>query len=619
MRSLPELLRVLFLIVCGYHLLVIPIAAAQPVLDTRQLAQAPVSLTSYFGVLEDSSLALTLDDVRKPEVASQFNANQPRATALNYGYSHSAYWLRIALRNSGDEPSDSMLEVSQPSLGSIQLYQALADGRYTSTSTGMTGPFSTRPYPNRQFVFPLTLPPHSEQLVFLRIQSTNPTYIPATLWPAAAFHQHEKNDYFAQAWYFGMATAMIVFNLLLFLGLRDVVYLLYVAFATCVALSLASLTGLAKEFLWPDASLWADISMTVGFSLSFAALLVFMRHMLDTRKVIPKFDPVLRIFIVILLLSSIGFVYWYGALIQSAALLYIIASALVMGTSLYCALRRQRSALFFSVAYPMLLLGVVVTALRNSGVLPINPFTMNALQVGSAAEMLLLAFALADRFNVIRRDKAMAQAQALEAHQQLVTHLRSSERLLEARVAERTNALQAMNRKLEALSARDGLTGIANRRRFDEVLAQEWARAARQGQSLAIAMFDVDWFKKYNDHYGHLAGDECLRMVAHTLDASVCRTGDLVARYGGEEFVFIAPATNGDDALTMARNVCKALEALALPHASSQFGCVTISAGVAALIPAAGDASDILVQRADEALYLAKAQGRNRAVLWGQR
>lgn len=615
MRMNPKFPRILLLFFCGCCLPVACALAAGPGLDTSQIAQAPVSLTQYFAVLEDPSLSLTLSDVLTPAVASQFKENKPSAAALNYGYSRSAYWLRLALRNESALPRELMLEVSQPSLGSVQLYQGLADGRYQATSTGMTGPFLTRSYANRQFVFPLTLPAHSSQLVYLRIQSINPTYIPATLWTPLAFHQHERNDYLAHAWYFGMASAMILFNLLLFIGLRDRIYLIYVIFGTCLALSLASLTGLAKEFLWPDAALWADISMTVGFSLSFAALLVFMRHMLDTKKVIPKFDPFLVLFIGVLLLSSVAFVFWYPALIQSAALLYIIASALVLGTSLYCAFRRQRSAIFFVGAYTMLLFGVVVTALRNSGVLPINLVTMNALQVGSAAEMLLLAFALADRFNVIRRDKARAQAQALEAHQQLVAHLRSSECLLEARVAERTDELQIMNRRLEALSARDGLTGIPNRRRFDEVLAQEWGRAVRQSQSLAVAMFDVDWFKKYNDHYGHQAGDECLRRVAATIEASVGRTGDLVARYGGEEFIFIAPATEGQNALSMAWKICKALEALALPHETSIFDYVTISAGVAAMVPGNGDTPDILVRRADEALYLAKEQGRNRAVL----
>jgi len=182
-------------------------------------------------------------------------------------------------------------------------------------------------------------------------------------------------------------------------------------------------------------------------------------------------------------------------------------------------------------------------------------------------------------------------------------------------VAERTLELDILIRKLEALSATDSLTGISNRRRFDEVLDNEWRRAVRVGQPLTVAILDVDWFKKYNDHYGHQAGDECLRSIARFLISVFCRTGDLVARYGGEEFVFIAPATDADIALNMAGRVCEELQKLALPHEMSGFECVTVSIGVAAIVPEEGLTPDILVKAADEALYLAKEQGRNRAVL----
>ncbi|WP_445939439.1 GGDEF domain-containing protein, partial [Pseudomonas sp.] len=117
--------------------------------------------------------------------------------------------------------------------------------------------------------------------------------------------------------------------------------------------------------------------------------------------------------------------------------------------------------------------------------------------------MLLLAFALADRFNVMRREKAKVQTELLQAQQQLVDTLQSSERKLEQRVAQRTDELQLLNSKLEALSLTDSLTGIANRRHFDSILQQEWQRAQRLNHPLALAILDVDWFKPYNDHYGH--------------------------------------------------------------------------------------------------------------------
>lgn len=197
----------------------------------------------------------------------------------------------------------------------------------------------------------------------------------------------------------------------------------------------------------------------------------------------------------------------------------------------------------------------------------------------------------------------------------MAKRVQDSQLQLQSKVQERTAALEEANLKLMALSTTDGLTGIANRRRFDEMLNHEWSRATRSGQPLALAMLDIDWFKKYNDHYGHQAGDECLRRIATTLASSVCRSGDLVARYGGEEFVFLAPATDGENALALAEKVCAALAAQALPHDQSRFGYVTASIGIAVMIPEQDDTPNTLVKAADDALYLAKEQGRNRAVL----
>lgn len=165
----------------------------------------------------------------------------------------------------------------------------------------------------------------------------------------------------------------------------------------------------------------------------------------------------------------------------------------------------------------------------------------------------------------------------------------------------------------------DGLTGIANRRRFDEVIASEWSRASRSQQPVALALIDVDLFKNYNDHYGHQAGDDCLRSVAKVFEAHAHRPGDLVARYGGEEFAFIISASDGTTALRMAENIRMALVSTQLPHALSPFGQVTVSIGVAAFPPGNGETSEALVRKADEALYQAKKQGRNQAVLFTEK
>jgi len=179
-------------------------------------------------------------------------------------------------------------------------------------------------------------------------------------------------------------------------------------------------------------------------------------------------------------------------------------------------------------------------------------------------------------------------------------------------VAERTAELRAANVRLEELSRADPLTGLANRRHFDEVKEAEFRRALRQAQPLAVLMCDVDFFKRYNDLYGHAQGDQCLRMVADTLKSVFARAGEVVARLGGEEFVVLLPGVDTSAARRAAVRLQQRLGERELLHEDSPVSpCVTLSIGLATLEPDSMDQFDQLLRRADEALYRAKTHGRN--------
>jgi diguanylate cyclase (GGDEF)-like protein len=173
--------------------------------------------------------------------------------------------------------------------------------------------------------------------------------------------------------------------------------------------------------------------------------------------------------------------------------------------------------------------------------------------------------------------------------------------------------LEAANRLLEHSSATDGLTGVANRRQFDSVLAAEWARASRDRTWLSLIMVDIDNFKQYNDTYGHQGGDACLKTVADILVSGLHRSADLVARYGGEEFAIILPGTELEGTLTVAERLRARVEQVGIVHATSQVSDhVTLSLGVAAMLPRRDGTQASLVATADKALYQAKQEGRNR-------
>ncbi len=167
---------------------------------------------------------------------------------------------------------------------------------------------------------------------------------------------------------------------------------------------------------------------------------------------------------------------------------------------------------------------------------------------------------------------------------------------------------------LESMAWQDGLTGISNRRSFDEALEKEWKRAQRAGSSISLVLVDIDHFKEYNDNYGHGAGDDCLKEIATTIASFVTRAGDMVARYGGEEFVLLIPETGVDGARQLAEQLCCLIDELRIQHAYSPTAPrVTISAGYASAVPMPDESASILLAETDRMLYLAKNSGRNRA------
>ena len=183
--------------------------------------------------------------------------------------------------------------------------------------------------------------------------------------------------------------------------------------------------------------------------------------------------------------------------------------------------------------------------------------------------------------------------------------------------AELYQQLEAANQKLQQLASIDGLTQIPNRRSFDEVLEREWQRLERERAPLSLILCDIDFFKNYNDTYGHQSGDECLKEVAQILYQVAQRPGDLVARYGGEEFALVLPHTDIAGAICIAEIILSSIRSKGLIHKSSQISSyLTLSLGIATIIPQASGSAKFLIAKADEALYRAKETGRNRYVIY---
>lgn len=436
--------------------LAVSAVAAPPsdAVDVSWRGEAPVALVQQFSQWVDPTGSVTAEQVQQPEWRARFGPVDPAQTrALSYGFTSDAVWLRLKLANPSSADVQRVLEITNAKLSSVQV-KVVTPGVATEVmQAGAALPFDERAVANRFLVFPVNVPAASEATVYLRVQSLNAMVLPARLWEPQAYARYVRNDYIDQAWYFGMAMAMLLFNLLLFAALRDSIYALYVAFSLSAALSIATIGGLGKEFLWPQSIWWADVALAFLNNFAAGLLLLFVRRMLNTPMLMPRADKLLWVCALVMLVLPVYCLIDYRGLVHGVLVVQLFVALVIGGVAAWCARAGERSAWTFLLAFSALLLGGVVNILLNFEVLPFNFWTNNGLQIGSAVEMVMLALALADRFNLSRRETLRAQADALGAERQLVESLRNSERLLEERVHKRTGELSRAVQRLEQTQA----------------------------------------------------------------------------------------------------------------------------------------------------------------------
>jgi diguanylate cyclase (GGDEF)-like protein len=565
-----------------------------------------LNLRHAIGLVDDPSGRLELAAVRALPV-SPVPAGQ--GDAINLGYRKGALWLRFSLAPEPGAPTDWLLEVAYPSLDHVDLYLPRPEGLQIIKAGDLQT--DERAYPHHHLVFPVHLQPGAIQEVFLRVETTGNMTLPLALWQIDALARADRQSYTRHALYFGALLALLLYNLLLYLSVRDPLYLLYVGMVAGMGVGQLSLNGFGNLWLWPDSPVWGHWALPWGFAFCGLAGALFTRRFLDTPRYAPRLDYVIRMTLALFaLLSAAGPLMpyaWYAIAVSLTGLIFSILAVIVGIKTLQ---KGSPGARYFLLAWTILLAGVAVMALRNMGWLPTNWLTLNLMQIGSALEMLLLSFALADRINIVQRDKTLAQSEAMQAKEQLVAGLRRNEIELEDRVRERTEALTRANERLReseeimrSLATHDPLTGLTNRQLLDEEFDQVLARARRSGSRVGVAFIDLDDFKRVNDRHGHAVGDQVLVSVAERLRSQV-RAGDIVARLGGDEFVLVLENVGARDDLQGRIQAIRAALSFPLPMTDGSLDVVG-SIG-ASLFPEDGESAAELLRHADAAMYRQK-------------
>jgi PAS domain S-box-containing protein len=377
-----------------------------------RLANEPrFDLSHALDYLEDESGGLTLPEVLQPQRQAQFQPVRAVGPGTNFGLTRSAYWLKLTFDLPAGLPREWLLEVAYAPLDRVDVFSPDAQGGWKRQTGGDTLPFDGRAIAHRNHVFPVQLAAGGPSTLYLRVESDATLAAPVRLWQPAALWQQDQASYAALSLYFGLLLGLMAYNLLLYVSVREVGYLLYAGFVAAMGVAQAGLNGLGLQFAWTHWPAWNAVAVPVALSVTAIFGLLFARSFLSSAARMPWLDKVMLAQMAgwaLALLASLLFHYHVAAYMVAVLASLSVVTLLALS---YLSIRRgYPGARWFFTAWALLLMGVFTLTLHNMGAIPSNALTSNSLLIGSALEMVLLSFALGNRINVARRFKEQAQA-----------------------------------------------------------------------------------------------------------------------------------------------------------------------------------------------------------------
>jgi diguanylate cyclase len=526
-----------------------------------------------------------------------------------FGYTDAAVWLYFRYSNPGDVV---WLSINYPMLDDVQVF--ILDEHQNLLSAYPLGDrlsFVERVLLRPEFTVPLPSSVLSGS-VYLRVQSGSSLEVPMTISEDAVLRQTMENSAWIQGLFFGAVVMLGLYHALIFLSSGDRSYLYFSGLSLAMALIQATLWGRSYQFLWPESPAWNNIAVSTLINTSnvFGALYISkVVKICESHRWIYLAAMALAATSTVMVVLSLNLPY---AEVIYPTLLLSMMTFLVCATMVVVRMRRGYPPAFaVFVAGLMYTLGSASYILGKLGVFNHSLLLDNALALGQLLQVLLFAFALSVRMAMDKELRERAQRDTAHAQAMLLETEREQNMRLDQEVKARTQELREANARLEKISTTDSLTGLYNRRHFDEILEREYGRAAREGKALSLIMLDLDYFKNLNDSQGHAFGDEALRQTALRIQDVLNRPADMAFRYGGEEFVILLPDTEASAAHILARQIWTAMRSEPVVM-KDQTVRLTISIGIATTMPDKDNSYYTLLKRADEKLYQAKNEGRDR-------
>ncbi|MBS1772399.1 MAG: hypothetical protein JST82_06040 [Bacteroidetes bacterium] len=403
-------------------------------------ADKNISIGNKVFILNDTNSVLSIDEVIKSGKFIKSTQEVP-----NLEITKSTIWVRFTVSNA-TQNDDVVVELAYPTIDSVSFVSMNADNSYDVINTGEYIPYYKRAYKHQNYIFDLRLAPGESRTYYLRLNASEQLQVPLEVGTAKTILESTTSKDLIFGVYAGTILVMLFYNLFIFISVRDKNYLYYVAYILFVGMTQACVQGYGPRFLYPDSPYLANLMMVLMPVMVGVSALEFLRVFLQLKEYLPKLNK--GIYVVeffYLCIATLGFLGKYREAAQTVLGNAMLGSVYVVIIGSILSSRGNRTAKFFLLAWVIFLASVVVFVLRNFGVLPYNNFTLYALQIGSALEVVLLSFALADKISILRKEKEESQAQTLAAVQENARIVREQNVILEAKVAERTQELKESN------------------------------------------------------------------------------------------------------------------------------------------------------------------------------
>lgn len=416
------------------------VSAAEFDETTRMLALGPVTQ-----VFEDETGTATIKEVASPEGQSRFRALD--GNALNAGFSKSVFWLKVQLTYRPVNPvafADWLLELAYPPMDHVDLYLASDTAEPSLTwQTGDMLPFDSRQVKQNNYLFELNLAPYESKTAYVRISSHGSVQAPLNLWASHAYIEDQPARLYVLGMIYGVLAVMLVYNLFIYMSVRDTSYLYYICYITCFGLYQVSVNGAGIEFFWPDNPWWANTSTTYLIAAAIFFASQFARQFLQTRRLGRWLDvPLLLMMACAAVIMVLSLTLDYGIALRLVTGLVLLFTPVILLIGIVAWLKGRRVARYFIFGWSAFLLGGVVNATMLLGQLPNNFWTMYASQMGSVVEVALLSLALADRINTLRERQTQILAQSSKDLEKLNQQLAVSNRLKDEFLATLTHELR---------------------------------------------------------------------------------------------------------------------------------------------------------------------------------